>query len=127
MNYREVDPLAHAFRLQLEKWAAASWDFPALVFHDQQQAIAFKGRHAYGLKRQLRREIKTTQRYLVIISQQTWQSEWVNWEINTAVQQDKKLLATKLDPTNITPIALLEADPLWIDPFNPQELSQCSI
>lgn len=122
-----MDPLARAFRLRLEGWTATSWDFPTLIFHAQPRTVDFNNRQARRLKRQLRQEIKTAQRYLVVISRQTWQSEWVNWEINTAVRQDKQLLATKLDSTSITPITLLEADPVWIDPFNPQELSQCSI
>lgn len=127
MNYQETDPLAHSFRVQLSDWSAASWDFPALSFHDQQPAVAFDSRQARPVKRQLRREIKATQGVLVVISRETWQSEWVNWEINTVVQQDKQLLAVKLDATSITPLALFEADPLWINSFDPHALAQGSI
>ncbi|CAJ1227487.1 TIR domain-containing protein [Levilactobacillus zymae] len=124
VNYQDTDPLAHSFRVQLSDWSAASWDFPVFSFQAQQPDVAFDSRQAHPLKRQLRREIKTNQGVLVVISRETWQSEWVNWEINTVVQQDKQLLAAKLDATNITPLALFEADPLWIDPFDPRALAQ---
>lgn len=127
VNYQATDPLAHSFRLQLSQWSAASWDFPAFIFHEQQPAVAFDSRQANRLKRHLRREIKENQSYLVVISRETWQSEWVNWEIKTAVQQDKQLMAAKFDTTSMTPLALFEADPLWIDPFDPGALLQRSI
>lgn len=123
VSYQTSDPLAQAFQRQLERWSADDWDFPALIFHDQQSPVAFTSRAAIRRRRHIRRDIKAAQRLLVVVSRRTWQSEWVDWEIATAVEQDKQVLAAKLDPTNMIPLALHANQPIWIEPFDPKELA----
>jgi len=123
ISYQSADPLAHSFQEQLREWAARDWDFPTISFHEQHLPIKFTGFHATTIKRRLRKEIKRSHRLLVIISRETWQSEWTDWEIATARQEDKQVLAAKLDSTNISPLSLLEIAPAWIDPFDPKILT----
>lgn len=124
ISYQSADPLAHSFQVQLLEWADQHWEFPTISFHEQWLPEKFLGARAAGIKRRLRREIKRSQRILVIISRETWQSEWTDWEIATARQEDKQVLAAKLDSTNISPLELHAADPAWIDPFDPAVLAQ---
>ncbi|WP_407886122.1 TIR domain-containing protein [Levilactobacillus sp. N40-8-2] len=123
ISYQSADPLAHSFQEQLREWAAHDWEFPTISFHEQHLSAKFTGLHAATIKRRLRKEIKRSRRFLVIISRETWQSEWTDWEIATARQEDKQVLAAKLDSTNISPLCLLEIAPAWIDPFDPQILT----
>lgn len=123
ISYQSADPLAHSFYEQLCEWAQRDWAFPTISFHEQHLSAKFTGLHAAAIKRQLRKEIKRSHRLLVIISRETWQSEWTDWEIATARQEDKQVLAAKLDGTNISPLSLLEIAPAWIDPFDPKVLA----
>lgn len=124
ISYQSADPLALSFQVQLREWAAKHWEFPTLSFHEQRLPENFMGLRAASIKRRLRREIKQSHRILIIISRETWQSEWTDWEIATARQADKQVLAAKLDSANISPIELLAADPAWIEPFDPEILTQ---
>lgn len=122
VSYQSADPLAHSFQVQLHEWANEAWEFPTVSFHEQEPPVNFGERVANHIRRQLRREIKQAHRLLVVVSRETWQSEWTDWEIAMARDEDKQLLATKLDSTNISPLGLLAADPVWIDPFDPSSL-----
>ncbi|WP_204121464.1 MULTISPECIES: TIR domain-containing protein [Levilactobacillus] len=124
ISYQSADPLAHSFQLQLQKWADKDWEFPSVSFHEQEPPIKFQTRAAGAVRRQLRKEIKQAHQLLVIVSRQTWQSEWTDWEIATAYEADKQVLAAKVDSTNISPLGLLTAKPVWIDPFDPVALIQ---
>ncbi|UIF29999.1 TIR domain-containing protein [Levilactobacillus brevis] len=124
ISYQSADPLAHSFQVQLLEWAEKHWEFPTISFHEQHLPEKFAGVRAARIKRHLRKEIKRSHRILVIISRETWQSEWTDWEIATVRQEDKQVLAAKLDSANISPLELHAADPAWIDPFDPEILAQ---
>lgn len=124
ISYQPHDPLAKAFQLQLQRRSADNWDYPAVEFHEQLTDLPVTGRKQREQKRQAQRLIKQARQILIVISRDTWQSEWVDWEIATAIRYDKQLLAAKLDAANIVPLALIGADPQWIDPFDPLALSQ---
>ncbi|HIW72173.1 MAG TPA: TIR domain-containing protein [Candidatus Levilactobacillus faecigallinarum] len=124
ISYQANDPLAQSFQHQLQEWADENWDFPTVKFHQQRTKTSFTGWQAMEQRRKFRQEIKQVQQFLVIISRDTWQSEWVNWEIETAAKQDKWLYAAKLDIPYMIPISLWEAHPQWIEPFDQQALSQ---
>jgi len=122
--YQPKDPLAQSFQLQLQKWADDNWDFPAIRFQKQEADVPLTRRQIALKKRQLRQVIRQAHQVLFVISRDSWQSEWVDWEISTALQEDKQLLAAKMDTPNIAPLGLLNANPQWIDPFDPWALSQ---
>lgn len=124
ISYQSADPLAHSFQVQLREWADKSWEFPTISFHEQEPPIDFKARAASAIRRKLRKEIRQAHQILVIVSRKTWQSEWTDWEIATAYAEDKRLLAAKLDSNNISPLGLLAADAVWIEPFDPTSLMQ---
>ncbi|WP_024746133.1 TIR domain-containing protein [Levilactobacillus namurensis] len=123
ISYQASDPLAQSFKLHIQGLTEDNWDFPAIAFSPVPVKIAFKGRSANRWRRQQRRKIRQARQVLIVISQNTWQSEWVDWEIATAAAEDKQLLAAKLDAPFMAPLALVEAQPQWIDPFDPQALS----
>ncbi|WP_125579778.1 TIR domain-containing protein [Levilactobacillus cerevisiae] len=124
ISYHSADPLAHSFQIQLHEWAKKYWEFPTVSFHEQEPPVSFQSHNASGIRRRLRKEIKQAHQLLIVISRGTWQSEWADWEIAIAKQEDKQLLAAKLDSANISPLGLVDAEPIWIDPFDPVVLSQ---
>ncbi|WP_125572786.1 TIR domain-containing protein [Levilactobacillus huananensis] len=124
ISCQSADPLAHSFRQQLECWSEQDWEFPTVSFHEQHLPIRFTGFRAAKIKRQLKRDIKRAHRLLVIVSRETWQSEWTDWEIATAIQAGKTVLATKLDSTNIAPLALIAGPSTWIPPFDRSVFTQ---
>lgn len=124
ISYQSADPLAHSFQVQLQEWAQREWEFPTIRFHEQQPPVKFNGRQSGHLRREIHREIKQSHQVLIVISRETWQSEWTDWEILMARKEDKQVLAAKLDSTNMMPLALMDSQPIWIDPFRPEDLVQ---
>jgi hypothetical protein len=61
------------------------------------------------IKQVLTRKMKESEYLLVIIGAKSYQSKWMDWEIDRAKQSDVKLklAGVKIDHSNITPTGLL--------------------
>jgi len=54
---------------------------------------------------------------LCIIGKQTYKSGWVAWEINTASNLNKKIIAVKTDQSNTSPDEILGIGASWAISF----------
>ena len=55
--------------------------------------------------------------FLVIVGKNTYQNEWVKWEIEKAKELNKKIVAVKPDRENITPDELFGVGANWAMTF----------
>lgn len=55
--------------------------------------------------------------FLVIVGKNTYQNEWVKWEIEKAKELNKKIVAVKPDRENITPNELYGVGANWAMAF----------
>ncbi len=78
-------------------------------FYDGSVTVAIDSTDADYIKGRIRQRISASSHLLFLVGKETHKSKWVDWEIRTAIELKKKLIAVKIDKDNMTPPALLSA------------------
>jgi len=71
---------------------AKNTDFD-LDFYDESVKIAINSKDADYIKSKIREKISRAGVILCIISEDTYKSDWVNWELNEAIENAKPIVA----------------------------------
>lgn len=81
-----------------------------LDFIDFSLVVPFRSENAEYIQRGIRERIKASSVTVVLISETTHESEWVDWEIRESIKLGKGVMAVKLkdDPSIKIPKALIE-------------------
>ncbi len=96
-------------------WDANSeFDFS---FYDQSVDVDINSTDAAAIKKAISRRINDSTYFLCIIGKITYRSSWVSWEINKAIELNKKLVAVKIDSTYVSPTEILGEDASWAMSF----------
>lgn len=66
----------------------------------------------------IRPKIQASSNLLCIVGEKSWESPWINWEIQTAIDLKKKLIGVKIEKANKSPAALLNTGATWALSFN---------
>ena len=85
--------------------------------YDQSIDVSVDSDDAYVIKRVISARINSSTYFLCIIGEKTYLSDWVNWEINKAVELNKKIVAVKIDSDNTSPSAILGIGATWAMSF----------
>lgn len=107
---------AHYKRL-LQAWDANdSFEFE---FDSRGPDVAINSTDAAVVKANLTKMMKSATHLLVLVGAKCSQSNWVNWEIDRAKQNDIKLkmAAVKLAKANETPAGLVDIGTSWATSF----------
>jgi hypothetical protein len=107
---------AHYKRL-LQAWDAnPDFDFE---FDSRGPNVAINSTDAGAIKAALTTKMKTATHLLVLVGEKAYSSDWINWEIDRAKQNDikLKLVAVKLAKANTAPAGLLNAGTSWATSF----------
>ena len=86
-------------------------------FEDHSADISINSEDAAAIKRVLSRKINEATYFLCIVGKHTYKSSWVKWEINKAVELNKKLVAVKIDRENTSPEELMSVGASWAYSF----------
>ena len=70
------------------------------------------------IKNQIKPKILIASRFLCIVGKKTSKSDWIDWEIQTAVDHKKKLIGVKIEKDNASPSGLLSIGATWAMSFN---------
>ena len=73
--------------------AQAKNDNSDLEFNDWSVKDAFDSKNADYIKRQIAERIQRSSTTVVYVSDQTKNSQWVNWEVETSLKLDKRVIA----------------------------------
>lgn len=84
---------------------------------DHSADVSIDSTDAAVIKRAISRKINSATYFLCIIGEKTYKSDWVKWEINKAVELNKKIVAVKTDPTNTSPNEILGIGASWAMSF----------
>jgi len=99
----------------LKAWDAnGTFDFN---FDDHSADISINSTDAAAIKRAISAKINNATYFLCIVGTQTHNSSWVKWEIEKAVELNKKIVAVKTSNTNTTPDALFGVGAKWAMSF----------
>lgn len=97
-----------------------AWDSNDLFdfeFYDHSVDVSVNSDDANYIKRVIRDKISQCTHFLCIIGQETWKSDWVEWEIEKAVELGKKIVAVKIDNGYTSPSAIMGVGASWARSF----------
>jgi len=97
-----------------------AWDKNDLFdfsFYDASVDVSVNSEDASYIKTVIKGRIKASSHLLCIVGKETHKSAWVTWEIETAIDLGKKLVAVKTDAGNTSPSAILGVGATWAKSF----------
>ena len=86
-------------------------DFPRLSMNDQPVNYPVDSDDAEPLKHVVYGKIKAATAFLCVVGKKTSMSDWVNWEVKTAIELDKRMVVARTDRDCMVPDALSEVGP----------------
>ena len=110
------------FKNLLLAWDAhAHFDF---YISDYSADVSINSTSASAIKSTISRYINEGTIFLVIVGKKTAESSWIKWEIEKAVELNKKIVAVKTDRDNTTPPALYGIGASWALSFTHEAISK---
>ena len=89
----------------------------AFTFYDASVDVSVNSTDAAAIKRVISKRISGATRFLCIVGENTHKSDWVAWEIEKAVDLERKLIAVKTDAKNTSPDGILGVGASWAMSF----------
>lgn len=111
----DYDNDAHYKNLLLAWDKHSDFDFG---FYDGSLRSAIDSTNAAYIKSQIRPKILAAGRLLCIVGDKTSKSKWIDWEIEVAAANRKKLIAVKTAKDNTSPSGLIGVGATWALSFN---------
>lgn len=87
-------------------------------FYDGSLRDAINSTNAAYIKGQIKPKILAASRLLCLVGKETSKSAWIDWEIQTAVDNSKKLIGVKIEKANTSPSGLVGSGATWALSFN---------
>ena len=87
-------------------------------FYDMSMEVSVHESDAAAIKRDISAKISDSSHFLCLVGKYTHKSRWVEWEIKTAVELKKKIVAVQLEKNTTTPKALYGVGTSWALSFN---------
>lgn len=87
-------------------------------FEDTSIGISINSTNAYYIKRKIKEKIESSNKVICIIGENTHSSEWVNWELVTAHNLNKPIVAIKIDKSYKSPIQVYGKNVHWAYSFS---------
>ena len=87
-------------------------------FYDGSLKDAINSTNAAYIKGKIKPKILAAGRLLCIVGEKTSKSDWIDWEIQTATDNSKKLIGVKIAKDNTSPSGLIGAGATWALSFN---------
>lgn len=97
-----------------------AWDKNDLFdfsFYDGSVTVPVNSTDAGPIRRVISQRIGACPRFLCIVGKHTSKSSWVAWEIDKAVELNRKIIAVKTDRSNTTPAGLYGVGAAWAFSF----------
>ena len=87
-------------------------------FYDMSGEVSADSSDAAAIKRDISAKISDSSHFLCLVGKYTHKSRWVEWEIKTAVELKKKIVAVQLEKNTTTPNALYGVGTSWALSFD---------
>lgn len=118
VSYR-ADNEGSRYKNLLVSWSEnPNKNFFDVKFEDTSIGISINSTNANYIKQRIKQKIKDSNKVICIIGENTYDSEWVNWELATAYDLNKSIVAIKIDRNYRSPIEIYEKNVHWAYSFN---------
>ncbi len=97
-----------------------AWDANRLFdfsIHDHSADVSINSINATAIKSVISRYINEATYFMVIVGAKTNRSKWVSWEIEKAIELNKRIIAVKTDRENTSPNELIGIGTSWAMSF----------
>lgn len=116
VSYR-ADTEGTKYKNLLVAWSKNDNGHFDIKFDDTSIGVSINSNNADYIKRKISEKIKDSKKVLVLIGKDTHKSDWVKWEVDKAVELEKKLVAVKIENTYVSPENLLGVGATWAKSF----------
>ncbi len=86
--------------------------------YDSSLKDAVNSTNATYIKSVIKPKIQASSNLLCIVGERSWESPWIDWEIQTAIDLKKKLIGVKIEKAYKSPSALFNTGATWALSFN---------
>lgn len=116
VSYR-ADDEGTMYKNLLVAWSKNDNGHFDIKFEDTSIGVSINSTNASYIKSKIKEKIKESKTVLVLIGEETHKSDWVEWEIETAAELNKKLVAVKIENSYSSPLAILLKGAKWAKSF----------
>ncbi len=116
ISYR-ADDEGNQYKNLLVAWSKNDNGYFDIKFDDTSIGVSINSKDADYIKSRIKEKIKDSKTVLVLIGKETHKSDWVNWEIDKAVELKKKIVAVKIDKSYTSPSSVLGIGASWAQSF----------
>ncbi|MCD8797424.1 TIR domain-containing protein [Mammaliicoccus sciuri] len=99
-------------------------NFFDVKFEDTSIGISINSTNANYIKQRIKEKIKESNKVICIIGENTHSSDWVNWEIETAKELNKPIVAIKISKFYETPLSLYNKNVNWAYSFTYESIKK---
>ncbi|WP_239738590.1 TIR domain-containing protein [Mammaliicoccus sp. C-M14] len=99
-------------------------NFFDVKFEDTSIGISINSTNANYIKQRIKEKIKESNKVICIIGENTHSSDWVNWEIETAKELNKPIVAIKINKFYETPLSLYNKNVNWAYSFTYESIKK---
>ncbi|MBC1284384.1 TIR domain-containing protein [Listeria booriae] len=114
VSYHHKD---ESYKNLLKAWSANDNGHFDIKFDDTSVGVSINSENATYIKSVIKTKIKESPDFLCLIGKDTHKSDWVAWEIDTAVDLKKNIIAVKIDNGNTAPSNILGVGASWAKSF----------
>lgn len=108
----------------LVAWSKNEADhFKNFTFEDGSTDVSVNSTDEAAIKRAISRRMAQCDVFLLLVGEETHQSEWCNWEIDKAIDLGLVLVAVKINSSNTSPNGILGVGATWAKSFTFQAIS----
>ncbi|OLN23867.1 hypothetical protein BTO30_02695 [Domibacillus antri] len=108
----------------LVAWSKSDKEHFDLKFNDTSVGVSINSANAAYIKSVIKARIKDSKVFLMIIGKNTHKSEWCSWEIEKAVELNKKIVAVKIDSDYTTPSGLYGIGTKFVGSFKYESIKK---
>jgi|SRR5690625_2027953 len=123
VSYR-ADEEGNKYKNLLVAWSKNDNGYFDIKFEDTSIGVSINSDDEDYIKRRIREKISESRTVLVLIGKDTHKSDWVEWEIDKAVELKKKLVAVKIKNSYTSPSNLFGKGATWAKSFTYESIKK---
>lgn len=123
VSYR-ADSEGTLYKNLLVAWSKNNGNHFDIKFYDTSVGVSINSEDANYIKRVIKQRIEDSQTVLCIVGDNTASSDWVNWELEKAVELNKNIVAVKISNSYTSPLKLLNIGATWARSFTYESIKK---
>lgn len=123
VSYKNEDQ-DRRYKNLLVAWSESDHNHFDIKFEDLSVGVSINSEDATYIKRVIKERIRDCQVFLMLVGKNTGDSDWCMWEIEKAVELNKKIVSVKIDPAYVTPIDLFGIGTNFVSGFTYEKIKK---